>query len=349
MNRAGPAQNASGPPAGLPVASSPSSGAPSAPRPASAESLIAASREIGVSSYDKVASLLLAVLLIIASATGVLVLIWFTKQVGPPSYTAIPVTPMQFAGRGDHEAGLARDATALAGEISDTPGLEEEIEEVTEPQIAASLDAVTSVVATQAVALDAMYTGDSIAGMTSIGRGGGLGGSGGGLGDSRPPGPLGEGISDVKPPWERLELRFVTTSQEAYARQLDRFGIEIGCIGGGEAQVDYVFNLSKPTPDRRSGPSHKEKRVYFTHTGKASVMRDWDREFCRRAGVRVEGRYVLQFVPPALQTQLLQLEAQRMGRRRIQEINKTVFGVRDTGGKLELYVIEQTYRAAPRA
>jgi hypothetical protein len=310
---------------------------------------IAAAREIGVSAYDKVASLLLALFFIVGSLTGVLVLIWFTKQVGPPRYVAIPIQPMQFAGRGDHEAGLARDATALAGEISDTPGLEEEIEEVTEPQISASLEAVTSVVSTQSIALDDLYSGDSVAGFTSIGRGGGLGGSGGGLGDSRPPGPLGEGIEGVKPPWERLELRFVTTSRAAYARQLDRLGIEIGVIGGGEALVDYAFNLSKEKPDRKSGPGHKEKRVYFTHSGRTSQMREWDRGLADAAGIRTEGRYVLQFIPPALQNQLLQLEAQRMGKRRIQEINKTVFGIRESGGQYEIYVIEQTYRAAPRA
>ena len=299
-------------------------------------SMIAASKEIRISSYERVSSLLLALLLIVASASLALFLIWLTKQVGTPPYVMVEVEAMGFAGRGDHEAGLARDAKALAGEISDTPGLEEEMEEIIEPQITSSLEEVTKVVSNEALAFDSM---ELLVGSTNIGRGTGLGGTGEGLGDSRPPGPLGE----------RLELRFVTTSKTAYARQLDRLGIELGIIGGGEAQVDYAFNLAKPKPDRRAGPGHKEKRVYFSHAGKADKLKEWDLEFCDAAEIRTKGRYVMQFVPPALQNQMLQLEAQKMGKRRIQEINKTVFGIRESGGNPELYVIEQTYRAAPRS
>jgi hypothetical protein len=309
---------------------------------------VAASREIGVSAYDRAASLLLALFLIVGSATAVLLLIWFTKQVGPARYVAISIKTEHLAGRGDHEAGAARDATALAGDIGDAPGLDEEIEATTQPQVSASLEAVTSVVSTQSIALDQLYSGESIAGFLSIGRGGGLGGSGPGLGDRRPPGPPQEGVEGVKPSWERLELRFIAMSKAAYAKQLDKLGIEIGCIGGGEALVDYAFNLSKEKPDHRSGPGNKEKRVYFAHSEPASPLREWDRELAAAAGIPVEGRYALQFIPTALEKQLLKLEEERMGKRRIQEIDRTVFRIRESNGKCEVYVIEQTYRKAPR-
>jgi len=53
---------------------------------------------------------------------------------------------------------------------------------------------------------------------------------------------------------------------------------------------------------------------------------------------------VFQFYSPETYTKLLTLENIHKGQRRIIEIRRTVFGVRQTAGKYEFFVISQEYR-----
>jgi len=124
-------------------------------------------------AYESVASLLISLLIIVGIVVGSLFLIWLTSRLMFTQKT-VPVELVEFAGRGDHAAGFARDM--------EPPGPEELEEEMYEPQVEATLEAVTDVVTTQTAALDAIATA---AEATAKG--------GGGLGDSRGPGPEGEG------------------------------------------------------------------------------------------------------------------------------------------------------------
>jgi hypothetical protein len=38
---------------------------------------------------------------------------------------------------------------------------------------------------------------------------------------------------DIVPPWQRWEVRFVTSGLQLYARQLDSLKVELGAVGGG--------------------------------------------------------------------------------------------------------------------
>lgn len=194
-------------------------------------------------AYDSVASLLISLIMLAGIVVGSLFLIWLTGRLMFTQKT-VPVELVEFAGRGDHAAGYARDL--------EPPGPEELEEEMYEPQVEATLEAVTDVVTTQTAALDSIATA---AEATVKG--------GGGMGDSRGPGPEGEGRSDIIPPWERWEIRYTTSGLDPYAMQLDFFKIELAAAGGTPL-VDYAFNVAKPKPDRRAGKPEDEKRMYMS-------------------------------------------------------------------------------------
>lgn len=278
---------------------------------------------IRTSAYDQVSSLLLTALLLVGITVLLMFLIWLSATL-VFSQRSVPVTLVEnVGGRGDHAAGFERELEA--------PGMEE-MPELAEPQIEASLVTVTDTVSSLAASIDVL---DTPSAQTSRGEGG--------LGDSRPPGPLGEG-ENIIPRWERWEVRWSASSLEAYAQQLDYFRIELAAAGG-TAFVDYAFNLTKPRPDRRSGPPEKEQRLYMTwRTGSLEAM---DRTLLGRSGVRTEGRLILQFLPEDVENQLATLEMENGKGRSVKEFQRTIFGVRPAGRGFEFFIIEQRFRPAP--
>ncbi len=275
---------------------------------------------------DLVASLLMSLLLVVGMLVALLFAIWltqtFTWQAGD-----IRIEEERVAGRGDHAEGFERDI--------EPPGAEE-IEDLTEPTLAESLEAVTEAVTTVAASLDSIDT-DSTATSAGTGRG-----------DSRPPGPLGEG-DDIIPRFERWELKFQAAGLKPYASQLDFFRIELGSIGGGIATVDYASNLAT-SPKSRSGTSEQENklaRLYFLWR-QDGPLKQYDVQLLGQAGVQTQGRQILKFIPKDLEEQLAQTEmlfARTKGHNSVKEIAKTIFESRATsGGGYEFVVIEQRYR-----
>jgi hypothetical protein len=229
------------------------------------------------------------------------------------------------AGRGDHAEGFARDL--------EPPG-DEEMPELQEPQLQTSIQAVTDAITTVTASTDVF---DSLAPVSNIGSQ---------LGDSRPPGPLGEG-DDIIPRFERWEIRWESNNLNAYAQQLDFFKIELGAIGGGRKEVDYAKNLSKSRPDARSGPSKTEKRLYMTWKG--GTLREFDQQLLQRAGIAATGRTLMQFYPEEAEVSLAWIEmenAKKLGHSSAKEFLRTVFGVRPQGRGYEFYVIDQRFRPA---
>ncbi|MCU0874180.1 MAG: hypothetical protein MUE50_17725 [Pirellulaceae bacterium] len=277
-------------------------------------------------AYDSVASLLIALLMMVGIVVGSLFIIWLTNRLMFTQKT-VPVELVEFAGRGDHAAGFARDL--------EPPGPEELEEEMYEPQVEATLEAVTDVVTTQTAALDAIATA---AEATVKG--------GGGMGDSRGPGPEGEGRSDIIPPWERWEIRYTTSGLDPYARQLDYFKIELAAAGGTPL-VDYAFNLAKAKPDRRTGKPEDEKRMYMSWQNTGGPLAAFDRALLGRAGIGTQRRMVLQFYPKETEMKLLRLEAENAKGRDARAFLKTIFGVRPAGSGYEFFVIDQFFRPPP--
>ncbi len=282
---------------------------------------------IEVSAYDRVASWVVSLNILVGLAVALLFLFWLSHVIVFRGEQSEVLLVESIAGRGDHAAGFARDVEA--------PGIEE-LEEETEPKVEQLLEAVTEVVSTQAASLDNVQT-------TMFSSN-----TGSGLGDSRPPGPLGEG-DDIIPPGERWEIQYNSNSLQAYAQQLDYFQIELGAVGGGEKQVDYAYNLQKSRPDTRRGPGgESEKRLYMLWA--SGALKRFDQQFLRAAGVKTAGRIVMQFYPKLVEDQLIRTEmahANRNGKTSLKQIKKTVFGVRRQGNGFEFFVVSQVYRAVP--
>ncbi|MEM7316117.1 MAG: hypothetical protein AAF497_23530, partial [Planctomycetota bacterium] len=218
------------------------------------------------------------------------------------------------------------------------PGAEE-VEELMEPTLAETLEAVTDAVSTVAASL---VTTDSDATASTQGSG---------AGDSRPPGPMGEG-DDVVPRFERWQLNFTSRNLKAYATQLDSYKIESAAVGGSIQGVDIVNNLAAGPRSRRvtDTGSDDAQRLYFMFNTPSPLMQ-FDRQLLQQAGVQLANRSMLKFIPKDLEDQLYQIEmtyAKGKGHQSVTEIAKTIFESKASGGSYQFEVIDQRYRKPRR-
>lgn len=275
--------------------------------------------ELSVSSYDQVSGLILALIVLIGVAVAGLVVILYTSRVFARQ-EPIPVTLEELAGRGENALGLARDL--------EPPGVED-VPALNEPQLQETLAAVSDAVADSQARLD----DQAFVGAPQSSRGSGQG-------DSRQAGSGAEGIEERVPRAERWEIRFDGGSIEDYARQLDAFGIELAVLDPS-GSIEYAYHLSQPKPDRKTGAPEMEKRLYMTWRG--GPLQAADRELLRRAGIKTGGRIMLQFYSPQAENELALREKEHAGQREVNDIRKTIFGVRPAADRFEFYVIDQRY------
>jgi hypothetical protein len=262
----------------------------------------------------------------------------------------------EFSGRGDHDAGFGRDAHLGAGDIDEPAEAPSDARPDTSAQsMTDQISALDTIASETAVAVDAAGPSDSLfaaASSKSAGPSGdsyGVGtGKGKGIGDSRRPGPLGEGRDDIVPPWERWEVRFVTTGLQLYAKQLDFFKIELGAMGGGSSVVDYASNFTQAKPKRWEGKPEAEQRLYMTWRDERSPIAMMDQQLLQRAGINTRRRVLLQFYPDVIKQLLLKLEGAKVGNQDPRTVLKTVFGVREVATGFEFYVLEVRYRPVPK-
>lgn len=285
-----------------------------------------AAKGMRTQKVDQVASLLMSLLVVIGLVVLLMFVVWLT-QTFTWSAGDIQIEEERVAGRGDHAEGFERDI--------EPPGAEE-VEELAEPTLAETLEAVTDAVTSVAATLDSI---DSNAQLSIAGSA---------RGDSRPPGPLGEG-DDIVPRFERWELKFQSKGLQPYAAQLDFYNIELACVGGGVATVDYASSVSS-SPKMRSGTSAEENkltRLYFMWR-QEGPLKQFDKQLLEQAGVKTSGRQLLKFIPKELEDRLAQTEmkyAISKGHNTVKEIAKTIFESQVVAsGNYEFVVIEQRYR-----
>ncbi|MCA9266681.1 MAG: hypothetical protein R3E01_01495 [Pirellulaceae bacterium] len=271
---------------------------------------------LAVTAYERTASTLVASLIITGLVVLLLLIIWLTSRLMATEQLSQVELIEPVAGRGDHAMGVARDLEA--------PGAEE-VEDITEPELQATLESVTDVISSQAAQLDSLDASDTLA---SKGRG---------QGDSRPAGPLGEG-EDIVPRWERWEIRFESTNLRVYAKQLDFFGIELAAFGGSSSTLQYAANLSSDHPTQRTGDAADEKRIYMTWRN--GPLKQADIDLLHQAGIATEGRMTAQFYPPKTENVLAVLENQALKGRDLKSVKKTIFGIRPAGSGYEFYVLD---------
>lgn len=282
---------------------------------------IVTTRNLRTQKVDVVASLLMSLFIITGALVFVLFVIWFTSTYKWET-GGIQVEEERVAGRGDHAEGFARDI--------EPPGAEE-ADFLNEPTLAESLEAVTDAVTSVAATMDNV---DTDANASAVGSG---------RGDSRPPGPLGEG-EDIVSRFERWELKFLAKDVKTYASQLDHYKIELGCIGKSKL-VDYAFGFAG-APQKRSGKGSEEKRLYFMWRQEGPLVA-FDRQLLGQAGVQTQGRQLLKFIPKDLEDRLYQTEmkyAISKGHSKVREIAKTVFESQPVSSGFDFVVIEQRYR-----
>ena len=269
-----------------------------------------------VSAYDRVAGMIVALLVLVGFAVLVLVLLWLADRAmaghEQPPVALVPEDPA---------AGMT---LGTAHEMVE-PGVSEFADAET-PQLADSLAAVTTSVTMQQARLEELFGDDSLTG------------AGQGAGNVAASGSGGAESLEKLAPVRSLSLR--TTGVTSYARMLDALGIEIGVLGGGIDGITYVSRLSDDAPVVRSGTGEQENRFYFSQD---SRLVELDRQLLAKAGIDSHNRVIVYFVPAAGEQQILTAEGEH-AQLASEEILQTTFGVRAAGDGYEFYVIQQHSR-----
>lgn len=290
--------------------------------------------QLRISSYDRVSSWIVAMLIVTVVGVGALLTIFFSRKFILKEF-AVPVTPIATGGGGTGGIGGADSGSEV-----DTP-VTEEGGAFTEPQAQETLSAVATAISARSAVL-ADETLDIGADPTqqrgdgrSPGYGGGRGGGvGGGIGSG-----FGPGTGGTKEP--RREIRFQPANLQEYAQWLDYFEIELGVLGQ-DNKVYYTRNLSRAKPDVRVGDPAQETRLFMNPTD--SQFAALDRQLATKAGIADKGPIILQFFSPKTQAILFGLEQKKAGTRKPSSILGTVFRVNRAGTAFEFSVIDQTYR-----
>ncbi len=264
-----------------------------------------------VSRYDRVAGMLIALVILIGVAVLGLLIVWLSSRIFA-GQVAVPVV-LEEIGTGEGPLGEGAEL-----ELPNAETLDRE-EPLWQETLAAVADAVA---ARQAVLADPALSEEIESGGRSEGRRGGSG--------------LGEGTGGRR----RWEVRFGKgNTLLTYARQLDFFRIELGVLTP-DGKVEYASNLSDPKPKRRTGPAKQEKRYYLTwQTG---GLQQADIELLVRAGITTKGRLILKFLPAELEAQLATMEKAHAGQQ-AGNVRTTRFGIRPDASGYKFYVMDQTY------
>ena len=273
-----------------------------------------------VESYDRVSGMLTSLLILVGGAVLLLFLVWLTTVLKFKNKN-IEVQILDFRGRGENAKGYARDM--------EEPGMEE-VEEIIEPAIEASMEQITTLISQNPTALDQL---DTDATQT---------GHGSGLGDSRKAGLGGDG--DLDAPGSRKFINYTTASANAYAKQLDFFKIKIAAIDRATYTAQVAANFSgrivKSTMRRRA-----LRRAYVMSWPPNSEFLAFDRQLLSRAGIPHQRKLIVHIMPVATMKDLALKEITKAGGpKMIPRIYKSVFGVRSAGSGYEYYVISQVIR-----
>ena len=135
---------------------------------------------------------------------------------------------------------------------------------------------------------------------------------------------------------------------DGFARLLDTMQIEIGALGGGIKSVDYATNLSGAIKKRSVEGGKHEKRLFFAPTDKQSEL--WTRQLLGKASIQTQGRVILHFYSAKAENLLATVETQAFQKagKRLDEVRRTYFSVRRSGGSFQFVVDKQEYRPRPQ-
>jgi len=280
-----------------------------------------------VTRYDWVSSWLIAIVLALLFAVGGLAVVWAAVR---PSERKEPVPVEIVEIPGGDEQGVLEETLRLESpaEASSDPSLAEI--EAPESEIEETLENVVDVAAAATNLADKQFELET--------RNAGKPGSATGTGRRA----LGMGGGEAGIPREQRWFISYADQQslEAYARQLDHFGIELGALTR-DGRIIYLSRLSDPQPqvrtvDRGSG----ETRLYMIWQG--GGRRRADLQLFQKAGIEIGDAVILQFYPRETEDQLARLERSYRDRP-AEQIRRTYFSVRATENGYEYAVTRQTF------
>lgn len=273
---------------------------------------------LGVNAFDRVSSLLVALLLLIGTTVAVLVIVFlfrrFSPDIVPPKLDRI------YKPRGEPPKGYAEDL--------DPPGLEDAPQDI-EPQLQDTLKELTNAISSKT----AMLSNENFSADQAAGQGSGQGhkdydGDGSGEGGNDPP----------------KELRFEAASDLDYARMIDSFGGELAVLDTRANRVYYAKNLAQAKPTTREGDPGDDKRFYFRSTG--PPLAPIEVKLARKAGIMRASAYIVVFYPDEVAAELYAKEEAMMrknGREALEDVDRTVFRVNKEGRDFVFSVEDQTY------
>jgi len=274
--------------------------------------------QLSVNAYDRTATLLISLLVLVGLIVSGLMVVFVTNR-SFPTIEPVPVVPVE-----------ASSATANQGFATepDPPGQEDALD-LTEPQLQTTLEALASASSIQKAVLsdEAFEAGEEA-------------GKGDSEGDTRQAGNGDEGVVERVPRWERWKIRFEPKSANEFARWLDHHKIEIGVLGRDNL-VHYAVDVSSDSPSTRAAPSTEETRG---HTSSADgPMPTLTMQLARKADVARHGQIVLLFYPFEVESVLWTIEKQYSKDRDVNTIRETVFTVVRGRKGFDFEVVSQKY------
>jgi len=267
--------------------------------------------KLTVNAYDRAATMIVALLVIMAIVVGSLSIIFFANKFSSP-IEPIAFVPVE-----------ATSPTANQG-FADEPDPPTDAMELMEPELVDTLDAI-------AMELDAtLLTDESVEAVTKESRG-----------DARQPGPGNDGVIERVPRWERWKIRFEPRSASDFARWLDQFGIRVGVLGR-DNKVHVAWNFTKGAPEVES----TEPATYnmWGQTIPADgPMPKLTQDLARKAGTMQRGPIALLFYPNEVEARLYTLEKEKNEFDDPNKIRETVFTVVEEGDGFKFVVVDQKY------
>ncbi|HEY2840701.1 MAG TPA: hypothetical protein VGJ26_16210 [Pirellulales bacterium] len=297
--------------------------------PVSTAKRTASAAALRVSAYDRVASLLVSLLMLIGCLVVFLFIAWLSTRVYKVE-KAVPVELVEVAG-GGYENGVGTDGMQIDSPTeSEIAGDSDMVETKPADTLTALVDSAV-VPTTELDMLDEKL--DRQEKWVGHGKSEGIGNKGPAKGTG---GGWGGGANRA----QRWEIRMPEgNSVDTYAKQLDAFGIEIGILAEN-SEFMFLSKLSAKVPTKRNGPRAGEKRRMLIWN--RGDLKQADIDLFKRAGVDVGNRTTIWFIPVATDSKLAQLEV-GFKNRAVKDIRRTRFGIKPGAGSFEFYVIDQTY------
>ena len=295
-------------------------------------------RIYGETSYDRVTSFLLAVVLGAMLVFGWLSIIAATTSAYQARVTQ-PIEVIEVSGGGggspDGKVNSVEEINVAGGEASEkASNNEEDASTFEEPSVelrpAAMLDTVAEAGQNLAeVDISAvMPRGGKVATGTRRSK---IGNGGPGYG-------FGPGDGGVRRE-DRWSILYKTgQTADEYARQLDFFGVELAIVSGNN--LIYASHFSQAQPSKRTGSGADDKRLFFVWQGQG--RKESDIALLTKAGLQVGEGVIFQFYPPNTESILAQLEVRYKGKQPA-EIRKTRFDVVQSGRGYAFEVLTQEY------